>query len=105
MPHIIGTFYSNKMNRSIEYESINEFILYTILELDRKTFRYYVQPIEMRIVDNNRLKGTQYWFPIHCSGFANNIKITDSNRMGVIIDEPIFFHLIEFTGKRSPLNT
>jgi len=56
------------------------------------------------IADNNRLKGTQYGFPVHCSGFANNIKITDSNRMGVIINEPIFFHFIEFTRKRSSLN-
>jgi hypothetical protein len=49
LPHIIGTFYSNKMDKSIEYESINEFILYTVLELDRRTFRYYVQPIEIEI--------------------------------------------------------
>lgn len=49
LPHIIGTFYSNKMNRSIEYESINEFILYIILELDKKVYRYYVQPVEIEI--------------------------------------------------------
>lgn len=49
LPHIIGTFYSNKMNKCIEYESINEFILYSILELDKRTFKYYVQPVEIEI--------------------------------------------------------
>jgi hypothetical protein len=46
--HIMCTFHSSKMNRSIEYESINEFILYSILELDRNTLRYYVQPLEIK---------------------------------------------------------
>lgn len=49
LPHIIGSFYSNKMEKRIEYESINEFIFYSILELDKKIVRYYVQPVEIKI--------------------------------------------------------
>lgn len=64
MPHIIGTFYSNKMNRRIEYESINEFILYTILELDKKTFRYYVQPIEIDIKYNDKNGIEKIWIHV-----------------------------------------
>lgn len=64
VPHIIGTFYSNKMNRSIEYESINEFILYTILELDRKTLRYYVQPIEIDIKYNDKNGIEKKWIHV-----------------------------------------
>ena len=64
LPHIIGTFYSNKMNRSIEYESINEFILYSILELDRNTFRYYVQPLEIEIKYNDKNGIEKKWIHV-----------------------------------------
>lgn len=47
--HIIGTFYSNKMNKEVEYESLNEFIFCALLELDIKTIRYYVQPVEINV--------------------------------------------------------
>ena len=42
------------MERVIEYESLNEEILYSLLEIDRRTVRYYVQPvgIDMRTIDN-----------------------------------------------------
>lgn len=47
--HIIGSFYSNKMNRVIEYESLSELIFYNLLELDKSIKRYYVQPVEIPI--------------------------------------------------------
>lgn len=48
-PHIIGEFFSNKMNRRVEYHSLNECLFYYLLELDRQVIRYYVQPIEVEI--------------------------------------------------------
>lgn len=94
LPHIIGTFYSNKMNRSIEYESINEFILYSILELDRQTFKYYVQPVEIEIKYNDKNGIQKRWIHIpDVLVFRANMKpilyqvkdpkskITDKNRI------------------------
>ncbi|WP_339280492.1 hypothetical protein [Lysinibacillus sp. FSL P2-0066] len=47
--HITGSFYSNKMGRTIEYESIGECLFYFFLELAREVERYYVQPVEINI--------------------------------------------------------
>ena len=33
--HIIGSFYSERMARIVEYESMGEYIFYSILELDK----------------------------------------------------------------------
>lgn len=63
-PHIIGSFYSNKMNKRIEYESINEFIFYSILELDKKTVRYYVQPMEIEIKYRDRTGIEKSWIHV-----------------------------------------
>jgi hypothetical protein len=49
MPHSKGSFYSNKMNRTVEYESLSECLFYYLLELDPFTERYYVQPVEIDI--------------------------------------------------------
>ncbi len=49
MPHIIGSFYSYKINGIIEYESLGELLFYFLLELDRQTIRYYVQPVKISI--------------------------------------------------------
>ncbi|MEH7301902.1 TnsA endonuclease N-terminal domain-containing protein [Neobacillus drentensis] len=49
IPHSIGYFYSNKMDRTVEYESLGERIFYYFLELDPSTIRYYVQPIEVGV--------------------------------------------------------
>ena len=56
--HIIGSFYSEKMERTVEYESMGEYILYSLLELDKSVQRYYVQPIfvEISCLDNNGVK-------------------------------------------------
>lgn len=48
-PHIIGSFRSHKMNRTVEYHSLNECFFYYYLELDASTIRYYVQPVEVSI--------------------------------------------------------
>lgn len=48
-PHIIGSFYSEKMERPVEYESLGERLFYYYLELDQSVVRYYVQPVEVPI--------------------------------------------------------
>jgi hypothetical protein len=59
--HIIGTFHSFKMNRAIEYESTNEFIFYSLLELDCLTERYYIQPVEVEIHSINENGVRKIW--------------------------------------------
>lgn len=49
IPHIIGGFYSQKMARTVEYESLSERFFYYYLELDSSTIRYYVQPVEVPV--------------------------------------------------------
>lgn len=49
IPHIIGSFHSNKMNRVVEYHSMNECLFYFFLELDTAVIRYYVQPINITV--------------------------------------------------------
>ncbi len=46
-PHLIGSFFSIKNLRPVEYESLNERMFYYFLELDREVIRYYVQPIRV----------------------------------------------------------
>lgn len=46
-PHLIGSFYSTKNLRPIEYESLNERMFYYFLEVDIGVIRYYVQPIRV----------------------------------------------------------
>jgi hypothetical protein len=48
-PHIIGSFYSHKMERPVDYESLGERLFYYYLELDQSVVRYYVQPVEVSI--------------------------------------------------------
>ncbi|QTH41667.1 hypothetical protein J4772_29715 [Cohnella sp. LGH] len=62
-PHIIGSFYSEKMDRPVEYESLGERLFYHYLELDHSVVRYYVQPVEV---------------PIHSPGKEGWIHIPDS---------------------------
>ncbi|KGR89282.1 hypothetical protein CD30_17405 [Ureibacillus massiliensis 4400831 = CIP 108448 = CCUG 49529] len=47
--HIAGSFYSNKMKRIIEYESMGECLFYFFLELATEVERYYVQPLEIEV--------------------------------------------------------
>lgn len=48
-PHIIGSFYSTRNLRPVGYESLNERMFYSFLEVDRDVVRYYVQPIKVPI--------------------------------------------------------
>ncbi|WP_088835165.1 hypothetical protein [Paenibacillus tyrfis] len=44
--HLIGSIYSHKMKRSVQYESFwGECLFYYLLELDPLTIRYYEQPV------------------------------------------------------------
>ncbi|CAN7736216.1 hypothetical protein LJR153_006314 [Paenibacillus sp. LjRoot153] len=52
-PHIIGSFYSQKNKRPVEYESLGERLFYYYLELDTSVLRYYVQPIVVPIFSQN----------------------------------------------------
>ncbi|MFY3792084.1 hypothetical protein ACOQFO_10460 [Ureibacillus sp. MALMAid1270] len=47
--HIKGSFYSNKMQRTIEYESMGECLFYFFLELAGQVKSYYVQPLEIEV--------------------------------------------------------
>jgi len=53
-PHIIGSFYSQKMSRPVHYESLGERLFYYYLELDREVIRYYEQPVEVAIESADR---------------------------------------------------
>ncbi|MEK5377591.1 hypothetical protein [Paenibacillus sp. FSL P2-0173] len=59
--HIIGSFYSEKMNRPVEYESLGERLFYYFLELDRDVVRYYVQSVEVPIKEGSGIFGTTTW--------------------------------------------
>lgn len=48
-PHMIGSFYSNKVGKIVEFESSNEEIVYYLFELDNATIRYYAQPVKIEI--------------------------------------------------------
>jgi hypothetical protein len=48
-PHIIGGFKSRRMNRTVEYHSLNECFFYYYLEQNKEIMRYYVQPVEVPI--------------------------------------------------------
>ncbi|MBA2939866.1 hypothetical protein HZF08_16255 [Paenibacillus sp. CGMCC 1.16610] len=51
--HLIGSIYSHKMKRGVQYESFwGECLFYYLLELDKLTIRYYEQPVKVPI---NRL--------------------------------------------------
>ncbi|MBP1992433.1 hypothetical protein [Paenibacillus eucommiae] len=56
-PHIIGSFYSHKTERPVEYESLGERLFYYYLGLDQSVVRYYVQPVEVSIENH----GEEAW--------------------------------------------
>lgn len=61
IPHSKGLFYSNKMERTVEYESLAECLFYFMLELDPGTTRYYVQPVEIEIPFYNKERDLCSW--------------------------------------------
>lgn len=58
--HIIGSFYSAKMDKVVDYESLGERLLYSLLELDTSIERYYFQPVivEIPYIDKDGLKNS-----------------------------------------------
>ncbi|OPH56194.1 hypothetical protein BC351_28925 [Paenibacillus ferrarius] len=60
-PHIIGSFYSHKMKRTVQYHSLNECYFYYYLELDHETIRYYVQPVEVPIPILSKIGDKKFW--------------------------------------------
>lgn len=54
----IGSIRSQKMNIKVEYESLTECLFYYFLELDPKTIRYYVQPVNIpvSVISNQEMK-------------------------------------------------
>jgi len=54
--HIIGSYYSQRMKRVVEYKSLGERLFYYYLELDRAVIRYYVQPVEVPMPKQNDLE-------------------------------------------------
>ncbi|MGW7162647.1 hypothetical protein [Paenibacillus taichungensis] len=63
-PHIIGSFYSKKMKRTLEYHSLNECLFYYFLEVDVSILRYYVQPIEVPIPYSTAKGERKYWLHV-----------------------------------------
>ncbi|ULO07050.1 TnsA endonuclease N-terminal domain-containing protein [Paenibacillus sp. 19GGS1-52] len=55
-PHIIGSFYSPKLERSVNYESLGERLFYYYLELDREVIRYYEQPVKVTVENEDGKK-------------------------------------------------
>lgn len=63
-PHIIGSFYSRKMKRTVEYHSLNECLFYYFLEVDMSTQRYYVQPVEVSIPFSTKKGVRKFWLHV-----------------------------------------
>ncbi|MEK5024531.1 TnsA endonuclease N-terminal domain-containing protein [Paenibacillus sp. FSL M7-1046] len=57
-PHIIGSYYSQKLKRSVNYESLGERLFYYYLELDRDVVRYYEQPVQITVENEDGRKWT-----------------------------------------------
>ncbi|QQE78388.1 hypothetical protein [Alicyclobacillus sp. SO9] len=60
-PHVIGAFHSHKMDAVAEYESLVEWALYSLLELDHHTIRYYVQPLRIHVPYRDDLGNLKSW--------------------------------------------
>lgn len=59
--HVMGSFYSNKMARTIGYESMGECLFYFFLELTGQVERYYVQPVEVEVPFLNKEGDRDSW--------------------------------------------
>ncbi|WDL98898.1 hypothetical protein [Alicyclobacillus sp. ALC3] len=60
-PHVIGAFHSHKMNVVAEYESLTEWAFYSLLELERDTVRYYVQPVRIHVPYTDDFGNLKSW--------------------------------------------
>ncbi|WP_206922217.1 TnsA endonuclease N-terminal domain-containing protein [Alicyclobacillus suci] len=59
--HVIGAFHSHKMNVVAEYESLTEWAFYSLLELDKDTVRYYVQPVRIHVPYSDDFGNLKSW--------------------------------------------
>lgn len=59
--HLIGSFNSVKMDRTVEYESLGECLFYSFLELDQSVIRYYVQPVEISFKSMDKSGDIREW--------------------------------------------
>ncbi len=59
--HIMGSFYSDKMDKVIEYESLGELLAYFLFEIDKFVIRYYVQPVKIDIPTFNEIGEKKIW--------------------------------------------
>lgn len=59
--HVIGAFHSHKMNVVAEYESLTEWAFYSLLELDKDTVRYYVQPVRIHVPYSDEFGNLKSW--------------------------------------------
>lgn len=63
-PHVIGAFHSHMMNVVVEYESLNEWAFYSLLELDTNTVRYYVQPVQIHVPYTDDVGNLKSWLHV-----------------------------------------
>ncbi|MGF9645011.1 hypothetical protein AAIH69_18590 [Paenibacillus sp. MABNS29] len=63
-PHIIGSFHSRKMKRTVECHSLNECLFYYFLEVDVSTLYYYVQPVEVPIPYKTKKLEKKFWLHV-----------------------------------------
>lgn len=49
VPHLKGSFFSFKLDKVIEYESLSESIFYLFLELNQNVSTYYPQPLKIKV--------------------------------------------------------
>lgn len=60
-PHVMGAFFSQKMTSIVEYHSLTEWAFYSLLELEKATVRYYVQPIEIQVPYKSKSGKLKSW--------------------------------------------
>ncbi len=59
--HMMGAFYSNKMDVVVEYESFGELLAYFLFEIDKSILRYYVQPVKIDITTLTETGERKVW--------------------------------------------
>lgn len=61
VPHIMGMYYSKKMHERIVFESLNEFVAFSLLEMSCVVKAYYPQPVEVQIEVYNSKGRPKTW--------------------------------------------
>ncbi|ART78114.1 hypothetical protein B4U37_19640 [Sutcliffiella horikoshii] len=60
-PHSKGSFFSFKMNKEIEYESLSECYFFFFLDLNPKVKKYFPQPMKINIPVKNHEQDFSVW--------------------------------------------